>query len=293
MIKEQIINLIKNELKTNDIKIETLGGMTNRNFLVEGDNNKKYVLRIPGNMTSSLINRKYEKLNSLLMSEHNFNVKTKYFNDESGIKITYFLENSFSLDHSTIKNDMYLKMIAERLYKLHNSNIKLSNKFDVLLEFKKYLSLLKEPSNFYDFNENIREICIFFEKTSIYLIDKYNKLVPCHNDLVPENILIKDNRIYFIDWEYSGMNHPLFDIAAFFLESKLLQEQQESFLKYYNNNINFNLIKNDIIAFQFTQDVLWFLWTIIKEENNEFFDGYAKARIDRAYQSMLTLQKVL
>ncbi|HDR1123081.1 TPA: phosphotransferase, partial [Pasteurella multocida] len=118
-------------------------------------------------------------------------------------------------------------------------------------------------------------------------------LVPCHNDLVPENILIKDNRIYFIDWEYSGMNHPLFDIAAFFLESKLLQEQQESFLKYYNNNINFNLIKNDIIAFQFTQDVLWFLWTIIKEENNEFFDGYAKARIDRAYQSMLTLQKVL
>ncbi|WP_179109013.1 phosphotransferase family protein, partial [Rodentibacter caecimuris] len=138
------------------------------------------------------------------------------------------------------------------------------------------------------FNDTIDKIVCFFYKVIDCLDYKYKKLplVPCHNDLVPENILISDNKTYFIDWEYSGMNYPLFDISALFLESNLDYFQQKDFLRYYNNSINLDDIYLDIMMFQFTQDTLWFLWTIIKEENNEDFGNYAKMRIDRAYKTM-------
>lgn len=60
------------------------------------------------------------------------------------------------------------------------------------------------------------------------LLDSGIKLSPCHNDLVAENILIVEddvndiganNQLFFIDWEYSGMNDPMWDIAALFLEN--------------------------------------------------------------------------
>ena len=41
-------------------------------------------------------------------------------------------------------------------------------------------------------------------------------LVPCHNDPWPGNLLDADGpdgRIYLIDWEYSGMNDPMWDLA--------------------------------------------------------------------------------
>ena len=117
-----------------------------------------------------------------------------------------------------------------------------------------------------------------------------SKLCPCHNDLVPENILLKDKDIFFIDWEYSGMNSYLFDISAFFIEAQLEYDKQVIFLNYYDSSLNYNELENEILTHQFTQDVLWFLWTLVKEENNEFFGDYAQKRIDRAYT---TMQKII
>ena len=36
----------------------------------------------------------------------------------------------------------------------------------------------------------------------------------CHNDLVAANILLRNNEVTFIDWEYAQLNSPWFDLAA-------------------------------------------------------------------------------
>ncbi len=50
-------------------------------------------------------------------------------------------------------------------------------------------------------------------------------LVPCHNDLVPGNLLVQSRNspgeIGFIDWEYAGDNVALFDLAALIAEYEL------------------------------------------------------------------------
>ena len=44
-------------------------------------------------------------------------------------------------------------------------------------------------------------------------------LVPCHNDLVPENILVTSSRVALIDFEWAGANEPLDDVAGLWVWS--------------------------------------------------------------------------
>lgn len=44
-------------------------------------------------------------------------------------------------------------------------------------------------------------------------------LVPCHNDLVPENILVTSSRVVLIDFEWAGANEPLDDLAGLWVWS--------------------------------------------------------------------------
>jgi thiamine kinase-like enzyme len=37
--------------------------------------------------------------------------------------------------------------------------------------------------------------------------------VPCHNDLLPANVLGTDTGVMLIDWEYAGMGHRMFDLG--------------------------------------------------------------------------------
>ncbi|WP_075320105.1 EamA family transporter [Histophilus somni] len=182
--------------------------MTNKNYLLYVDN-EKYVLRLPGVMTSNLISRHYEMNNSILMSQAEFNVETIYFNADNGIKITKFLEKGINFNHNNIHQYEYLFLISKELYKLHHSDIQFNNEFNVFETFQQYFDLLKDKNGFFCFNKNIPLIYEFFIKISKNN-SFYNIKCPCHNDLVPENILMKNNKLFFIDWEYSGMNAPLY-----------------------------------------------------------------------------------
>lgn len=289
-----VTNIVKNvfpDTEMSDTEIMYLGGMTNKNYIINIDNTK-YVLRVPGAMTQELINRSYESINSVKASEININVGTYFFDEKTGIKVTYFLENSYSLTHQNIRNYDFLAKIAKKLKLLHQSAVQFYNRFNVFNEYKHYFSLLKNKNDFYQYHPEMINVIHLFESLSDYFDSQSILLSPCHNDLVPENILIKDNDIYFIDWEYSGMNDPLFDIAAFFLECNLNLDEKKFFLSnYYQEKIDFDEVMKKISYYQFTQDVLWFLWTLIKEENQESFGDYAENRILRAIKFMKDIKE--
>jgi Predicted choline kinase involved in LPS biosynthesis len=63
-------------------------------------------------------------------------------------------------------------------------------------------------------------------------------LHPCHNDAVAENFIkAPEGTIYLIDWEYSGMNDPMADFAALFLESSFTPENQNYIISNYYDGI--------------------------------------------------------
>ena len=294
---QEINSIIKKSLSilpTNILDVSFLGGMTNKNYLAKviiNNEPDEIVVRIPGAMTQCLISRKNEAVNSSITSQYKFNVDTYFFDDKSGIKITKFLKDSKTLDHTTIRDNDNLIKVSKRLKELHSSNIKFNNEFNVFREYDEYLKLLKNKEIFFNFYEFMPKILSFFDKIRKYFEINIPNLSPCHNDLVPENILFKE-QFYFIDWEYSGMNDLYFDLAAFLLESGIDEEQQKLFLHNYFEKEDISFEENIIKLYQFSQDVLWTLWTFIKQENNEIFEGYAEKRIKSAVKTMHELEKI-
>ncbi|PHM39561.1 LicA protein [Xenorhabdus mauleonii] len=276
-IKKIIEPLIKEKVK----KIERIGGMTNVNYYCE-TKQKKVVLRIPGNNTGKIINRVNEKYNCQLATLIDINPKLYYYSLDSGIKITKYLENSETLSPQTLSRDENLLNIAKILSKLHLSDIIFKNTFNVFEEYNRYIKQLN----------NIEISYPNFKETEDYFFSLQKKLArigintsPCHNDPVPENFIKTHEKYYLIDWEYSGMNDPMWDIAAIFEESGIGKLKQEIFLSEYFVEREYNKSKIDekILIFRICQNFLWSIWTLLKEKDEKLFGNYGIKR----YQNCL------
>ncbi|MEM7990725.1 phosphotransferase, partial [Morganella morganii] len=111
---------------------------------------------------------------------------------------------------------------------------------------------------------------------------------PCHNDPVPENFIYNDNGNYLIDWEYSGMNDNIWDIAALCEESHLSDNDENIFLNHYLNEYSSEseAIKEKILIYKACQNFLWSIWTLIKEKNENLFGTYGIDRYKKCQKQM-------
>lgn len=278
------IDIDINHIKT----VAPIGGMTNKNYKVITKDDI-YIARIPGNGTEGMIDRHNEMINSVLASRVGIDAEIVFFDEVSGIKIAKYIEGAETINPAMAKNNETLTKIAKILKKLHNSTMDMKNQFNVFEEIVHYEELLEKTNGSY--YENYEEV-----RKDVFLIEEILKengayLTPCHIDTVPENF-IKDKwgKIYLIDWEYSGLNDPMWDIAAHFIECEFTEEEEELFLKvYFNNNITEeNKIK--ILCHKICQDFLWSIWTCIKEGQGDDFGDYGITRYKRCMENLQVLK---
>lgn len=267
-------------------KVEPIGGMTNKNFKVRM-NNEDYILRIPGSGTEEMISRYSEKNNTLVASELNLDTDMIYFNEESGVKLAKYIKNSETITPKSAKRENNMIEITNILKKLHTSNATFVNKFDVFEKIEEYEVLLKEVngSNFEDYDYVKNKVLNL--KSILNYIGIKN--VPCHNDTVPENFVKDRERIYLIDWEYSGMNDPMWDLAAHCLECEFNEDEEELFLNLYFNKSVEEKYKTKILIYKICQDFLWSIWTNIKEAKGDNFGTYGEDRYNRAKENLKKL----
>jgi thiamine kinase-like enzyme len=55
----------------------------------------------------------------------------------------------------------------------------------------------------------------------------------CHNDLLNANFLLEHGRLLIVDWEYSGMGDPYFDLANFSTNHDLSEDDDRTLLRAY------------------------------------------------------------
>ncbi|WP_369309227.1 phosphotransferase [Providencia rettgeri] len=264
------------------IKINKIGGMTNINYFCE-TSVRQCVVRIPGDNTEVMINREYEKFNCQLATELQLNPELYHYDLESGIKITAYINQSLTLTPQSVTEKNTLKMIASTLKKLHSSNLKFANHFNVFEQYRNYIKTLVKSDISYNKFEKTEEFFYALEEILRY---KSNVLVACHNDPVPENFLLKNSNIYLIDWEYSGMNDPIWDISAFFEESNLSDEYERYFLELYYEKEVSNEILEKILIYKICQNFLWSVWTLIKEKNEKLFGDYGNIRYQKCLKQI-------
>ena len=277
MIKEKISSLLSEEEEV--LSVEQLGGMTNQNYLVK-TTNKQYIVKFFGKGTEKLINRQDEKYNLELLKDLDLDVKNYLFDIEAGIKVNEYIESAITLDSTSIKTKF--DKIAPILQTIHSSGKELRGEFAPFEEIKKYESLIEEKIPYANY-EAVREEVFSLEKRLADLgVDRKS----CHIDLVPENFIESpQGRIYLIDWEYSSMNDPMWDLAALFLESEFTSQEEEAFLSRYESEQT-PVSREKIAIYKILQDAIWSLWTVYKEEQGADFGDYGVSRYQRAIKGL-------
>ena len=261
--------------KEEDItKIETLKkGMTNRSYVFT-INNKKYILRIPGEGTEKLINRKEEAEVYGIIKGKKICDELFYINADTGLKISAYVDNSRCCD-SYNKTD--LQKCMKKLKDFHNLKLQVGHFFDIYEKIDFYESLWTEKSMFEDYEitkKNVLSLKAFIDSCK-------PDFTLAHIDAIPDNFLFSKDKfgneeIQLIDWEYAGMQDPHVDIAMFYIYS-LYKEQ-----KYLDQLIDIYFEgkcekKNRIKVYCYVAlcGLLWSNWCEYKRQLGVEFGDYA------------------
>ena len=277
IIKEKISSLLSEEEEV--LSVEQLGGMTNQNYLVK-TTNKQYIVKFFGKGTEKLINRQDEKYNLELLKDLNLDVKNYLFDIESGIKVNEYIDSATTLDSTSIKSKF--KKIAPILQTIHASGKELRGEFAPFEEIRKYESLIEGNIPYANYEAVRKEVFSLEKRLADLGVDRKS----CHIDLVPENFIESpQGRMYLIDWEYSSMNDPMWDLAALFLESEFTNQEEEDFLSYYESDKT-PVSREKIRIYKILQDTIWSLWTVYKEDQGADFGDYGVSRYKRAVDGL-------
>ena len=190
-------------------------GMTNRSYSFCMDD-KRYIIRIPGEGTDRLINRKqehavYNAISSLGISEDVY-----YFDPKSGIKIAAYLTDAHVWDSSNWEE---VERCLSALKRFHAQKLHVSHSFDLWERLTFYESLWNgAPSVYADYDKTKQAVL----SLKSYIDAQPKSIQLCHIDAVPDNFLFvtgKDGseEIKLTDWEYAGMQDPHLDVAMFII----------------------------------------------------------------------------
>ena len=274
-LKNDAIEIIEDILKVNkkDIhNIHTLKkGMTNRSFIFTV-NNKRYIMRIPGEGTDKLIDRREEYDVYQRVKKEPYTEKILYLNPDSGYKISEFLEDTRNSDANNIQD---VKKSMSVLRKFHNQNYQVDHTFDLWKQIDFYESLRKTASAYRDYEE-IKDRVL---KLKPFIEDNVTKWSLCHIDANYDNFLIdQNNNVFLIDWEYAGMQDPDLDIAMYAIYAGYTKEKIDQLINiYYENKVSEN-IRYKIYAYVAVGGLLWSNWCEYKQSLGLDFGEYSLAQ---------------
>ncbi|WP_270253647.1 phosphotransferase [Lactobacillus johnsonii] len=274
-LKNDAIEIIEDILKVNkkDIhNIHTLKkGMTNRSFIFTV-NNKRYIMRIPGEGTDKLIDRREEYDVYQRVKKEPYTETILYLNPDNGYKISEFLEDTRNSDANNIQD---VKKSMSVLRKFHNQNYQVDHTFDIWKQIDFYESLRKTASAYRDYEE-IKDRVL---KLKPFIDDNVTKWSLCHIDANYDNFLIdQNNNVFLIDWEYAGMQDPDLDIAMYAIYAGYTKEKIDQLINiYYENKVSNNL-RYKIYAYVAVGGLLWSNWCEYKQSLGLDFGEYSLAQ---------------
>jgi len=216
-----------------DFKVEKLAGLTNNNYLLTFvTNNTKYILRVPKETTNPFINRPDEAHNAEVAQQLGIAPKCLWRGegDQEGMSLCEFIDNA---EHPDVKEQSMVDRVATTLAKLHHSPIT----FDGTLDNKSISSKLTQYFELCSADQQ-QLLASAYQKSLSLLEAQFDTrpVVPSHVDLITENILQQGDKIWFIDWEYSAMVSPFWDVAIFCNSAGFDAKRSKLFLEKTLNN---------------------------------------------------------
>jgi thiamine kinase-like enzyme len=202
-------------------RIDRLAGVTNRNYRLRhaaaagADTDDKggddFVLRLPGAGTSSYLNRVAGIHNAKLAARIGIAPAVIFADADRGWQLSRYLPDCRSLTSTDLHDPILRQAVGGLLGQLQRQGGAFQHEMrpfviaDRYLELAPHLRLLR-----------LRQQAVAIERE---IEAAPGAQVPAHIDPNPTNFLLDaDHRLHLIDWEFSAMADPCWDLAAVALE---------------------------------------------------------------------------
>lgn len=264
---------------------ERLGGLTNRVYRVEAGG-AALVLRIPGEGTETYIDREVEAVNARAAAAAGVSPEVIFVDPARGLMLTRHVAGR-TMTPERFREPGAAGRAAAALAQLHRSGAAFAFRFELFAMIEEYLKVLGRrdavlPAGYHAAVADAGAVRDALEAHPA-------ALAPCHCDPLCENFLDTGARMWIVDWEYSGMNDPLWDLGDLAVEGEFGPEQEEEMLAAYFGRPPSDAERGRVVAYKAMCDLLWTLWGLIQHANANPADDfwrYATNRFDRCRRLM-------
>jgi len=252
------------------------GGLTNLNYRVEAEG-VPYFVRIPGSGTDLLA---VDRANELHNTRAGVGARVLHHLPAWDVIVLEWLEAA-TMSNAAFQQAGVPARISDVLRRLH-AGPRFRDDFDMVVLSRRYLGVIDErgiavPAGY-------REHLGAVARIDLALRAHPQPTVPCHNDLLAENYLDDGERLWIVDYEYSGNNDPSFELGNTAQELGFDDLRLHELVAAYFGEATPQLVARCRLQ-TIMSDVGWSLWAAIQARISTIdfdFWGMAAGRWTRA-----------
>ena len=254
-------------------------GLTNTSFIFRIDG-EDYIYRHPGDGTERIIDRKNEKTSLETAKRLGFDPTYIYMDVNEGWKISRFVPAFREPDYESFEDS---KRVIETMRALHASDAVVDYGMRPWEDALAMEALLKkqDPNCFESFEPLKEKIGRLYELTKT---DGVGRICFCHGDTYRHNwMLLPDDSVILIDWEYAGMSDPGIDVGYYIVDAMYDFGQARAFIREYLGDGYSEAGEFHYMAYTALIAYYWFVWALYREScgaimGESLYNWYEMAR---------------
>jgi thiamine kinase-like enzyme len=255
------------------------GGLTNRNYKVTTPHGT-FVARVwsPGNLLA--INRDHEHRNSVAAAAAGVGAPVVAYRPEHGLLVLGYIDGR-TFRNEDLADPGTIPRVAAACRRLHGGP-RFAGDFDMFEVQRRYLEVA--TSHGFAVPPGYEELQPQADAARRALAVRATGPVPCNNDLLAANFIDDGEKIWLIDYEYSGNGDPCFELGNIWAECGLSDDALAALVReYYGGSLRNKVARAQILG-QIGR-YGWTLWGAIQHASSpiEFdFQGWAMERFEAA-----------
>jgi thiamine kinase-like enzyme len=238
---------------------ELPGGLTNRNFKISTRNGALVARVASGGSELLAIDRGNEYRNSVRAAQAGVGAPVIDYQPSVGVLVLRFIEG-VTLTNADVAEPARLTRIARACRRLHTAE-RFDGDFNMFQIQRRYRSVAADcgitiPAGYDELMER-------FDAAAGALAVRDEGTVPCNNDLLAANFIDDGQKIWLIDYEYSGNNDACFELGNIWAECKLPDDALASLVaEYYGRPLRNKVARAKLLGLAGKYG--WTLWGAIQ-----------------------------
>jgi len=247
------------------------GGLSNSNFVVE-DAGEKFVVRIGGDVPEHGLTRARDIAVSRAAFRAGLSPEPVYA--QADAQVIRWIDGR-TLQEADIAAPGMLERIMPLVRRCHDEVPKHLNgqsfSFDGLAACRAYGRALSEKGyrlaadipGYLDLGQGMADVAA------------HHAPCFCHNDFLAANFIDDGARLWLIDWEYGGLNNPLFDLANLASNNNLVRDSVRELLERYFDRPVDDALWRQLTAMKVLSLLREAMWSMTAEMHSHLDIDYA------------------